>query len=232
MCVIRQSVPTGQITWMILDNSDPTDPGWSAAQECTDIKILYKRIPPGKPIGTLRNELIQWAIQETACDYYAWWDDDDYYMPKRLEVSRKALEKDGTQIAMCREMYVFLSRENFLMKVGPYPPNQGTCASFFVTRKYLENNRFPDGAPKGEEEGFCRGWSSRASDLDPKDILLVLGHPKNTVDKSQIFEEQRKFVATQINIDNGKNVVRFQWIRSPQIWDLFRRTHLAEEPHP
>ena len=217
---------------MILDNSDPTNEGWEKAKECTEINILYKRIPPGKPIGTLRNEMIGWAIQDTKCDYYAWWDDDDYYMPGRLEISRKALERDRTHLAMCREMYVFLSRENYLMKVGPYPPNQGTCASFFLTRAYLEKNRFPEGAPKGEEEAFCRGWSTKASDLNPKDILLVLGHPKNTVNKSQIFDEQRKFVATQINVDNGKNVVRFQWIRSPEIWDLFHRTHLVEEAHP
>lgn len=217
---------------MILDNSDSENPGWEKAKDCTDVKILYKRIPPGKPIGTLRNELIQWAIQDTNCQYYAWWDDDDYYMPSRLEISHKTLERDRTQLAMCREMYVFLSKENYLMKVGPYPPNQGTCASFFLTRAYLEKNRFPDGAPRGEEEGFCRGWSTRASDLNPKDILLVLGHPKNTVNKSQIFDEQRKFVAEPTNLDNAKNVVRFQWVKSPEVWDLFRKTYLAEELRP
>jgi glycosyltransferase involved in cell wall biosynthesis len=232
MCVLRQTISTDQIEWFILDNSDEGNSGWEAAKECSDIKIHYRRIPPGKPIGALRNELIEWAIQESKATYYAWWDDDDYYIPTRLEISRKALEREGTQIAMCREMYVFLSKENFLMKVGPYPPNNGTCASFFVTRKYLEKNRFPQDAKRGEEEVFCRGWTSRATDLNPKDILLVLGHPKNTVNKSQIYDEQRKFVATQINMDNAKNVVRFQWIKTPEVWDLFRRTYLAEEVRP
>lgn len=228
-CLLRQTVPTKNFTWVILDNSDPDNLGWSAAETCTDVKIIYKRIPPGLPLGTLRNTCMEMGL-ETDAQYFAWWDDDDYYVPQRFEKSIAALKMNpSANLVICREMHVFLTRENVMMKVGPYPENQGTCASYFVRRSYIEKTKFDANAKHGEETSFCKGWRTKTVSIDPKDVLLVIGHPINTVDKSQVYTKQRQFMAGVVNQDNGKNIVRYQWIQDPVVWDLFYKTYLAED---
>jgi hypothetical protein len=228
-CLLRQTFPKDKIVWIILDNSDEGTPGWSAAKDCTDLTILYERIPPGKPLGELRNICMQKGLA-TSCEFFAWWDDDDYYLPQRFETSMDALRKNpSASLVICREMHVFLTQENILLKVGPYPEHQGTCASYFVRRSYIEANQFDPKAEKGEETSFCRKWRAKTVSVDPKDVLLVVGHPINTVDKSQVYTNQRQFMADVVNEANGKNIVRYQWIRDEPVWDLFYRTHLSED---
>lgn len=167
---------------------------------------------------------------ETDAQYFAWWDDDDYYVPQRFEKSIAALKMNpSANLVICREMHVFLTRENVMMKVGPYPENQGTCASYFVRRSYIEKTKFDANAKHGEETSFCKGWRTKTVSIDPKDVLLVIGHPINTVDKSQVYTKQRQFMAGVVNQDNGKNIVRYQWIQDPVVWDLFYKTYLAED---
>ena len=62
--------------------------------------------------------------------------------------------------------------------------------------------------------------------LPSTDILLVIGHAHNTVNKSEIFSDQRKFGGRIHNSDNAKNLVRFQWIKDPSMWTVFRKTFL------
>ena len=195
------------------------------------MKVVYTRIPPGKPLGELRNICIETGLKECPdAKYFAFWDDDDYYMPKRFENQIRAMDLNpDASLCICREMEVFLTKENILMKVGPYPEHQGTCASYFVRRNYIEKNRFDASATKGEETSFCRKWTAKTVSLSPKDVLLVIGHPKNTVDKSQVYTKQRQFMAGVVNEDNGKNVIRYKWIGVPAVWDLFYKTFLAED---
>ena len=231
-CLLRQTIPTETIVWIILDNSDEGTPGWSAAKDCTDVTIRYERIPPGKPLGDLRNHCMKMGL-ETQCEFFAWWDDDDYYMPQRFETSLAALRKTPrASLAICREMHVFLTRENVMMKVGPYPEHQGTCASYFVRREYIAHNQFDPTATKGEETSFCRKWRAKTVSLDPKDVLLVIGHSINTVDKSQVYTNQQQFMAGVVNEANAKNIVRYQWIRDDAVWDLFYKTHLSDDANP
>lgn len=225
-CLLRQRIP---VTWVIIDNSDEGNPGWSVAEGFEDemIKVIYKRVPPA-PLGKIRNLCIEEGLKINA-QYYAWWDDDDYYMPQRFSKSIEALERNpSAQLVSCREMQVFLARENVIVKVGPYPENQGTCASYFVRRSYIEGNRFDDDATKAEETTFCRNWKTKAVSLDCRDVLLVVGHDRNTVDKSQVYEKQSQFMASVVNEDNAKNIVRFKWIQEPSVWNLFYKTHLSE----
>jgi hypothetical protein len=154
-------------------------------------------------------------------------------MPQRFAASLEALRKTPlASLVICREMQVFLTQENILMKVGPYPEHQGTCASYFVRRAYIEANQFDPKATKGEETSFCRKWRAKTVSLDPKDVLLVIGHPVNTVDKSQVYTKQQQFMAGVVNEANAKNLVRYQWIRDEDVWDLFYKTHLSDDANP
>jgi hypothetical protein len=46
------------------------------------------------------------------------------------------------------------------------------------------------------------------------------------VNKSEIFEDQRKFGGRIYNSDNAKNVVRFQWVKDSSMWGVMRKTFL------
>jgi len=231
VCLVNQTVPKENLTWIILDNSDEGNEGWTKATEIADVRVVYTRIPPGKPLGELRNICIETGLRECPdADFFAFWDDDDYYMPKRFENQIRAMGLNPqASLCICREMEVFLTRENILMKVGPYPEHQGTCASYFVRKDYIQKNRFDASATKGEETSFCRKWTAKTVSLSPKDVLLVIGHPKNTVDKSQVYTNQRQFMADVVNQDNGKNIIRYKWIQSQPVWDLFYKTFLAAD---
>lgn len=228
VCLLRQQI---HVTWVIVDNSDEGNLGWSEAEGDPDINVIYKRVPPA-PLGKLRNMCIEIGLT-TDADFFAWWDDDDYYMPTRFKKSLEALAANpDAEMVICREMDVFLTEENIMMKVGPYEENSGTCASYFIRRGYVEKNRFDDNAVKAEETKFCRNWKVKTVSLNQKDILLVIGHRKNTVNKSEMYDKQQQYLASVVNQDNAKNVVRFQWIQEPSVWDLFYKTHLAEYEDP
>ncbi len=225
-CVYHQTHPREQMHWIILDNSDDPREDWSAAADEKELSVEYHKVEGKKPIGWLRNRLLEYA-QAHDPDYVAFWDDDDYYVPHRIAGSIAALQKDPSKkIVGCPKMTIFLAPQNALVEVGPYGENHATCASYLFNREILAKHRFPDDAVKAEEAGFTRNWSIPMAMLDCKDIILVIGHAKNTVDKAQILDDPRKFMANVLNLDNAKQIIRFHWMKTPGLWALFCRTFL------
>ena len=58
----------------------------------------------------------------------------------------------------------------------------------------------------------------------PEDSILVMGHSRNTVNKSQVGKEPRKFVASTLNSANGKMVARMKWFATSEVWDMWKTT--------
>lgn len=205
--------------WIVLDNSTHPDQDWSVAKECLD--VLYERVEEAKTIGWLRNRCLELAL-ENGADYIVFWDDDDYYPPTRISVSIRALEENPTaDIAGSSKMYVLLTRENVLMTTGPFVENHATGATMVVRRRYAEKNRFDPKKERGEEITFTKDWTAKVVQLNAEDVIVVMGHRQNTVDKSELLENPRRFNGTVLNTANGKMVVRSRW---PLPWDLFRST--------
>jgi glycosyltransferase involved in cell wall biosynthesis len=223
-CYKRQTYPN--LHWIIVDNSDDPEKDWSPIQQKEGIKISYFHIKTRKPVGSLRNVCLREALKLNP-EFIAFWDDDDYYMPQRIKVSVEALQKDPKfDIIGCAVMTVFLTRENVLMDVGPYGHNHATAATYLFRAKCAETRYFLETANKAEEGTFTRDWTLEMIMLPAEDILLVIGHAHNTVNKSEIFEDQRKFGGRIYNSDNAKNVVRFQWVKDPSMWEVMRKTFL------
>jgi glycosyltransferase involved in cell wall biosynthesis len=222
-CYKRQTYTN--LHWIILDNSSDEDKNWSPITE-KGIPVTYISIAEKKPIGHLRNVCLEAALKMNP-KYIAFWDDDDYYPPQRIAASVAALEKDTTvDIIGCAILPVFLSKENVLMETGPYGTNHSTAATYLFRASIATNRRFIDNAEKAEEGSFTRDWTLPMCMLPAKDILLVIGHQHNTVNKSQMLANPTKFAARILNADNAKNIVRFQWIRDRVLWDLFYKTFL------
>jgi glycosyltransferase involved in cell wall biosynthesis len=212
--------------WIIIDNSDTEEKNWAPIQEKGLPNLTYIAIEGKKPIGYLRNVCLDEAMKLNP-EYIAFWDDDDFYPPQRISASVAALEKDSkVDIIGCAILPVFMSKENVLMETGPYGTNHSTASTYLFRASITPNRRFTPDAVKAEEGSFTRDWTLPMCMLPAKDILLVIGHAHNTVNKSQMIENPAKFAGRFLNRDNAKNIVRFQWIRERALWDLFCKTFL------
>lgn len=225
MCMKKQTYKN--IHWLVVDNSDDEDKCWKHIQDVSSVPLTYIRLDKEKhPIGYLRNVCLDEATKLSP-KYIAFWDDDDYYPPPRIEKSVEALEKDSTvDIVGCDILPVFLSRENALMETGPYGKNHSTAATYLFRASVCEKRRFDAKAEKAEEGSFTRDWTLPMVMLTGKDVLLVIGHAHNTVNKSQMLDNPGKFAARITNTANAKNIVRFQWMKDPEMWNCFCKTFL------
>jgi glycosyltransferase involved in cell wall biosynthesis len=207
--------------WVIVDNSTTPAHDWSVAKDHPG--VLYERVYSTHTVGSLRNRCLDLAL-ENGADIIVFWDDDDYYPPTRISSGIKALEANPSAvIAASSKMYVLLTRENVLMTVGPYHDKHGTAATYTIRRSYVETHRFPDKS-KGEELDFTDQWTAAMVQVPAEDTIVVMGHGKNTVDKSDIFVRPQVYLGKVINSDNGRMVMRTRW---PVPWEVFRTTFLV-----
>lgn len=210
--------------WIVLDNSTTPAYDWSVAKDRSN--VLYERIYEKRPIGWLRNRCIDLAL-ENGADYIVFWDDDDYYPPTRISTGVNALEKDpSADISGSSKMYILIIPENVLMITGPFHDKHATAATLTIRRSYAEKHRFDPEKEKAEEVTFTKGWSANLIQVPAEEMIVVMGHWKNTVDKSQLVEKPQVFRAEFVNSDNGKVSFRSRW---PVQWDLWKRTFSAAE---
>ena len=204
--------------WVIVDNSSTPSEDWSVARDRQG--ILYDRVYETRTIGWMRNRCLEIALEQGA-DYIVFWDDDDYYPPTRISTGVNALEANpDADIAGSSKMYVLLTRENMMMEVGPYGPSHATAATWTLRRRYAETHSFRD-KTRGEEFEFTEEWSARLIQVPSEETIVVMGHGRNTVDKSLLLTSPKLFSASTLNRDNGKMLFRARW---PVPWETFRTT--------
>jgi len=205
--------------WVIVDNSSCPADDWSVARDHPG--VVYERVYGNQPIGWMRNRCLELALEQGA-DYILFWDDDDYYPPTRVSSGVNALEANpGADMAGSTVMYLLLTRENVLMTTGPFHDNHATAATHTIRRAYAETHRFNPTAERGEEREFTRDWTAKIVQVPADQTIVVMGHGRNTVDKSDLLRNPHMYKATIINSDNGKMVFRARW---PVPWDLWKST--------
>jgi glycosyltransferase involved in cell wall biosynthesis len=203
--------------WVVVDNSSCPADDWSIATG-----VHYERVYEPRPIGWLRNRCIEIALEKGA-EYIVFWDDDDYYPPTRISAGVEALEKNpDADISGSSKMYLLLTRENVLMTTGPFHDKHATAATWTVRRKCAEACRFDETKDKGEEVTFTDNWKTNLVQVPAEDMIVVMGHSRNTVDKSDLLKRPQVYNAQIVNQANGRMCVRIKW---PTLrWDLFRST--------
>ncbi len=203
--------------WVVVDNSTTPAEDWSIATG-----VHYERVYEPRPIGWLRNRCIDIALEKGA-EYIVFWDDDDFYPPTRISTGVEALEKNSTaDISGSSKMYLLLTRENVLMTTGPFHDKHATAATWTVRRRCAETHRFDETKERGEEVTFTQGWKVEVVQVSAEDMIVVMGHSRNTVDKSDLIKRPHVYNATIINNANGRMCVRIRWPTLP--WGLFRST--------
>lgn len=205
--------------WVILDNSSSPAEDWSIARDRPG--VLYERVYGVCPIGWMRNRCLEIALAQGA-DAIVFWDDDDYYPPTRISSGLKALEANPTaDIAGSSKMFVLLTRENIMMETGPFGPTHATAATWTIRRRYAETHRFVETKTRGEELDFTNEWTANLVQVPSEETIVVIGHGRNTVDKSVLLENPAVFKGAIVNRDNGRMVLRARW---PVPWETFRTT--------
>jgi glycosyltransferase involved in cell wall biosynthesis len=209
--------------WIVVDNSTTPAYDWSVSKDLP--MVDYHRVYEPTTIGTLRNICIEKAL-ELGAEYIVFWDDDDYYPPERISCGLEALKSNpDADIAASSHMFVLLTKENVLMEVGPFHDKHGTAATYTIRRRYVETHRFPDKG-RGEEYEFTNQWSANLVQVPAEKTIVVMGHSRNTVDKSDILKTPQVFRGKVLNSVNGKMTARVRW---PIPWDLFRSTFVDGE---
>lgn len=222
-CLLSQKLKPD--LWIVVDNSSRPADDWSIAKDLS--WVVYDRVYEPRPIGWLRNRCLDLALEQGA-DYIVFWDDDDYYPPTRISAGVAALEADPTlDMTGSSMMYLLLTRENVLMTTGPFRETHATAATHTIRRRYAETHRFDPEKARGEEITFTNGWTAALKQMDPEETIVVMGHSRNTVDKSQLLLRPQMFNAKIVNDINGKMVFRARW---PVPWDLWKRTFVDEAP--
>lgn len=214
-CMEHQIRPAD--VWIVVDNSDHEREGWADATG-----VVYEHVKGSKTIGWLRNRCLDLALKEGA-DYIVFWDDDDYYPPTRISSGVAALEANPqADIAGSSKMFLLLTRENVLMTTGPFHDKHATASTMTVRRSYAQKNRFDGKKTRGEEVSFTKNWTATIVQLVAEEVVLVMGHGRNTVDKSDLLHNPGKYSAVILNSANGRMVARLKWPQLP--WGLFRST--------
>jgi hypothetical protein len=209
--------------WIVVDNSSSPEYDWSLA---TSIPfVAYHRVHEPLSIGALRNMCIEKAL-EAGAEYVVFWDDDDYYPPERISCGIEALHTHpDADISASSRMYVLLTRENVLMEVGPFGKTHGTAATYTIRKRYLDTHRFPE-KTRGEEYEFTNKWTANLVQIPAEKAIVVMGHSRNTVNKSDILKTPSMFKGKVLNDTNGKMALRVRW---PVPWGLFLSTFVAGE---
>lgn len=222
-CMVSQRLKPD--LWVVVDNSSCPADDWSVAKDVP--WVVYDRVYGEKPIGWLRNRCLEIALEQGA-DYIVFWDDDDYYPPTRISSGVEALEANPElDMTGSSKMYLLLTRENVLMTTGPFHETHATAATHTIRRRYAETHRFDAEKLRGEEITFTKNWTAKLQQIPPEDTIVVMGHSRNTVDKSQLLRRPQMFNATVVNDINGKMMFRSRW---PVQWDLWKRTFVDEAP--
>lgn len=205
--------------WFVLDNSTTPNEDWSVSK--AHPKVRYEHVEGEKPVAWLRNRCIDVALEEQA-DYLLFWDDDDYYPPTRISTGVGALEANpNADISGSSRMFILLVRENILMTTGPFGDTHATAATHTIRRRYFEANRFDPTDVRGEERAFTKDWSATLIQVPAEEMIVVMGHGRNTVDKSDLAINPTRYRATIVNADNGKMMFRARWTVP---WDRWRST--------
>lgn len=205
--------------WIVLDNSSCPADDWAVAKDRPG--VLYERVYGVHPIGWMRNRCLDLAL-ENGADAIVFWDDDDYYPPTRISSGVAALEANpDADIAGSSKMYLLLTQENVLMTTGPFGPTHATAATWTVRARYARTHRFVETKERGEELEFTREWTAKMVHVPAEDTIVVMGHSRNTVNKSDLLVRPHLYRADFVNSANGKMVFRTRW---PVQWEVFRTT--------
>jgi glycosyltransferase involved in cell wall biosynthesis len=165
--------------WVIMD--DGTDPIGDLVKDIPFVK--YIQLTTKHALGKKRN------LMHSHCtgDILVYMDDDDYYPPTRVSHAVERLTSSDALIAGSSIIHVYYPHLDKVIEFGPYGDNHATAGTFAFKRELLELTSYDDKASFAEEAHFLKQYTIPMVQLDPLQVILVVPHGLNTVDKKKVL---------------------------------------------
>lgn len=181
-CYLAQTWPLSHREWIILEDGTETvaDLVADAVAAHPGLQIRHVRSETKATVGAKRNTLNGLARG----DIIVCWDDDDYYVPDRLQHIVNVLAQRSVPVVGSSAMYFYFKDDGSIWLNGPYAPNHSTAGPLAYRRAYAETHKFDESVRFAEESAFLAG--ATVAQLDPRRAILVMVHETNTYAKDGI----------------------------------------------
>ena len=203
-CVQHQTYK--EIEWVIID--DGTDPIGDLVKDIPYVK--YIQLTTKHALGKKRN------IMHSHCtgDILVYMDDDDYYPPTRISHAVEKLTSSDCLCAGSSIIHVYYSHLDKVIEFGPYKENHATAGTFAFKRELLEQTSYQDIATFGEESHFLKDFTIPMVQLDPLQVILVVSHGQNTVDKKKMLQDGNPYL-------HETTLTMIDFIKEPSLYQFF-----------
>lgn len=206
-----QTFPKDQMEWIILDDGDePVEA--ILMDEAWDIpNIRYIREYCRLPLGAKRNRL----NKEAKAPIIVAWDDDDYYVPERIEyIVDLFKENPHVDLAGSSKMYFYFKDDQSIWSLGPFALFHSTNGPLAYRARYTQLHSYDEGANKTEEPHFLENFTEPLIQMDPMKAILVMCHEANTVNKNDIRRTNPGAKPTSFTLED--------FIKDPEMQKRFR----------
>ena len=183
-----QSYPLGKIIWIVTDSSDSLD-----MPDTGGMWLIWKRLPPETLFGKSRNESLKLAL-ETGAEFIFFMDDDDIIHKERFTYTVKMmLENPSYLIAGSSRVILFLMKDQDLVQTCHLHDRHVIEPYMCVRREYAMNHSFDDNDRCAFLVPFLNDFTEPVLQLDPKNICVMIGHDRNTINKYQMKDSPRRY---------------------------------------
>jgi glycosyltransferase involved in cell wall biosynthesis len=189
-CYKAQTYSKDRMEWIVLD--DGTEPIGEQFLALTKglPNIRYIREETKQLIGAKRNRL----NQETKGEIIVCMDDDDFYSPERVShVVTKFAQNSKVDLAGSSEVYMFFSKCQKIVRLGPYGPRHATNGTFAYRGSYAKSHLYDETVTFAEEKSFLEEYRHPMIQLDPMKVMLVIAHSENTYTKDHFLDHEDQF---------------------------------------
>lgn len=175
--------------WIILDDGQEKVKDFfdTAAKYIPNIRYISS--DEKKTIGAKRNFLNKLALG----DIIVAMDDDDYYVPERVEAAVTAFKKNPhVELAGATEIYMYYTDIKTIYKLGPYNSKHATNGTMAWRSSYAKAHTYDEKVLFAEEKSFLEDYKHPMVQLDPRKVMLVMSHSENTFDKKKLREQEEQ----------------------------------------
>jgi glycosyltransferase involved in cell wall biosynthesis len=175
--------------WIILDDGQEKVKDFfdTAAKYIPNIRYISS--DEKKTIGAKRNFLNKVALGEIIVAM----DDDDYYVPERVEAAVTAFKKNpSVELAGSTEIYMYYTDIKVIYRLGPYNAKHATNGTMAWRSSYAKKHVYDENVLFAEEKSYLEDYKHPMVQLDPFKVMLVMSHSENTFDKKKLREQEEE----------------------------------------
>ena len=178
-----QTYPRDRLEWIVYDDGQETIQDLLDAERSSLPKLTYIYSEDKMTLGEKRNRLNKEATGEIIVAM----DDDDFYVPERVEYAVSVLQKSPSiDLVGSSKVYMYFTDIKQIYVIGPYFANHATNGTMAWRSRYAKTHTYDETVAFAEEKSFLDNFANPLVQLDCKKVMLVISHSDNTFDKTQL----------------------------------------------